>query len=361
MRRWLFIAARNFGDALINRRLIDAVAASFPEDQIEVLTRPAFQVFFRGRAGVGAVHIAAFPMGTVKDFGVGAAWNLLRLCLRLRRKHYDVTVNTTGDVRETSLGWLAGTCVNAAPVWPKSHPAYPLFRPSGAAFFMRQPLRISAATASIYAAHDEMAIQLGCLPEVVERLAKARPARGDFQRDLVGLHPFTTQECKSWEWPSWIVLTERLLAEGLRVRIFCSAKELPEVQAHMQSVMSMPGVESVAGNMENFFLKLQEVAVLVGLDSFVMHAAFALNVPAVLVNGSSDPRAWGPPGVRVLSNEGNCPRHPCNGHPTCGDGVVPSFICIRGISPLRVFDEVRASLAANPPASVAALPAIRRG
>ncbi len=341
VQRWLFIVARNFGDALINRRLIEAVAASFPGDQIDVLTRPSFQDFFRGRLGVGAVHTASFPMGTVKEFGVGPAWHLWRSSLRFRRMKYHFAVNTTGDLREAFLGWLIGARENAGPVWPASHPAGRLFRPRGAELFMQRPLRIPETAVNIYAAHDEMAKQLGCPAEIVEHLARVRPARPSFDKNRIGLHPFTTLECKFWSWAAWIELCEQLLAEGWRVRIFCSLKEMPVVTSHLSAIVSRSGVELVAGNLDNFFLHLREVAVVVGLDSFAMHAAYALGVPAVLVNGANDPRVWAPPGVRVLSNEGHCARHPCHAHPTCGDGVVLPYICIRGISPRSVLDEVR--------------------
>jgi heptosyltransferase-3 len=344
MRRWLFITARNFGDALLARRLIDAVAASFPEDQIEVLTRPQFQEFFTGRPGVCAVHTAMFPMGTVKEFGAGAALRLLCLCLRLRQRHYDWAVNTTGDLRETFLAWLVGPRLNAAPVWAVSHPLCSVFRSRGANFFINRVLPIPGTMLSIYAAHDEMARQMGCSTSVIKRLSEARPERGDFQQNLIGLHPFATQEFKLWNWSSWIVLMEQLLAGGLRVRVFCSPQELSKLKSNLGAVASNPCVEFVAGNLEEFFMGLREVSVVVGLDSFVMHAAYALGVPAVLVNGPNDYRVWGPPGVPVISNEGNCPRHPCSCKPTCGDGIVPLYICIRAISPSHVFAEIRATL-----------------
>jgi heptosyltransferase-3 len=341
MGRWLFIVARNFGDALINRRLIEAVAASFPNNQIDVLTRPQFRDLFLGQTGVAEVHTANFPMGTARNFGWRDAGHLYRVCRRLRGRRYDISVNTTGDIRETFLGWLVGPHENATPLWPVDHPARPLFRPTGANFFARRFFVIPSTEVNIYAVHDEIARQLGCPAALVEKMARIRPARRSFERGLVGFHPMATYDCKLWNWESWIAVAQQLLADNMRVRVFCSAKELEIVQHKLVGIGSPPGVEFVAGNLEDLFHSLREVSAFVGLDSFVMHVAYALNVPAVLVNGPHDPQVWAPPGVRVLSNGGNCPRHPCHCRPTCGDGVVGKYVCVRGITPEQVLQEIR--------------------
>src|SRR6187401_1593992 len=105
MRRWLFVAGRHFGDAIISSRLIDALHASFPQDQFDLLTRKLFVPIFEGRGGVSKLWFSAFPHGGIEPLGFKTFYSFLWNCTRLRRERYDVALNDYGDIRDCLAGW----------------------------------------------------------------------------------------------------------------------------------------------------------------------------------------------------------------------------------------------------------------
>lgn len=85
-----------------------------------------------------------------------------------------------------------------------------------------------------------------------------------------------------------------------------------------------------AGNLDEFFVKLSFTKLLIGLDSFSVHAGYALNVPVIILNGANDYRIFRPPGANVIANENVCAYYPCYNKPKCL-GSKSEYICINSI------------------------------
>ena len=177
--------------------------------------------------------------------------------------------------------------------------------------------------------------------------ARRRDAPRPTKAGLIGIHPFTTMDHKRWTWESWGALVRAMAAQGLRARFFCTPGEVDILRRELPGLVPSEHVETHAGTLADFAAGLREVEVVAGLDSFVMHMAYDLGTPAVLINGSFDPRLAAPPGTRVLSNAAACPRHPCHQFPVCRKVGMSDFACIRRISPEQVLAEI---LAARSPA-----------
>lgn len=333
-RRWVFLVARNYGDALIGRGLVARVLASFPMDEVSILTRPEFAEIFDGLQGLQQLYFAQFPMGTRKRFGIKQALDLCLKLAALRRLRLDFFVNDFGDVRETFLGWLTRPRHNAAPVWPRHHPFRRVIRSRGSRLLISYPLPMPEDVLNVYHAHSYMSESLGCpptapvVPTVRERTAP------------VGLHPFATQECRIWPWDQWRTLTKELIQRGHRVRVFGAPGERGILERELGDLAAAGPVEVVTGRLGDFFRGLRELSLLVALDSFAIHAAYAQQTPAVMLNGANDHRLWQPPGTRVLVNGGACPRFPCYCRPSCVGQGEGEYACIRGISAAAVLREI---------------------
>lgn len=344
-RRWLFIAARNFGDALITSTLVRAVIESFPQDRVEILSRPQFRPIFDRISGVADFHRAAFPMGSVKEFAAREALALGQTVRKLRRARFDCCVNDTGDIREAWLGWMIGPKFNVGPQWHPDNPHLNLIHGWGTKPIINHPIFIPANVLSVYKVRALMACQLGCLPEIVHGMLDPVPkVRAHGGPLVLGVQPYATQDCRLWPWESWCALACEAARHGVQVRIFCSPTERDATGIRLAAALSLPGVELRAAPLESFFQQLTQLTALVALDSFGIHAAWSMGVPAVMINGANDYRLWQPPGTRVLSNGGNCPKFPCYCQPVCGGPDLPENACIREITPAQVWNEVRALL-----------------
>ncbi|MBL9138410.1 MAG: glycosyltransferase family 9 protein [Verrucomicrobiales bacterium] len=336
--RWLFLAARNFGDALISAGLVARVAASFPKDRIEVWTRPQFVDLFRETGGAAEFHVSQFPVGTRKNFGLVEAVRLVVTIGRLRRRRFDVVVNDVGDFRECALVRTLGARRQAAPIWPRRHPALKVFRRWGTHRLVNWPLEVPADVVNIYDVREFVARSLGC-PEQTESRVPRRPKFG-----RVGLHPFATKDCRQWPWDSWRNLARQLASTGQTVVAFGSVQE----RAVLEREFDGEPVTISSGSLVEFLRALDGLDVLVALDSFGIHAASARRTPAVHINGASNHLLWRPPEVRGLVNGGQCPHHPCYCRPKCPAPGIERYACIHGISWQSVLAEVRSVLAAIP-------------
>ncbi|MFA0754180.1 MAG: hypothetical protein IMHGJWDQ_001964, partial [Candidatus Fervidibacter sp.] len=80
---------------------------------------------------------------------------------------------------------------------------------------------------------------------------------------------------------------------------------------------------------------IEQAAVLVGPDSFPIHAALAVGTPVIALFGSTDSfRFRGEEGIKVVEHDLPC--RPCGRHPTCGG----TFTCMA----LITVDEVLAAV-----------------
>jgi heptosyltransferase-3 len=348
MRRWLFVVGRHFGDALISRRLLDAIHSSFPEDRIDLFTRRPFAPLFEGRGGVGTLWFSRFPHGTIEPRGFRDLFGFVSKGLGLRRERYDIALNDLGDLRDCIACYLAGARRVAAPTWPAGHPMAELLRLRGARRLINWPLPVSPDTINIYGIMRTLAGQLGCTPSAadgIEISARRAPAT---QPHAIGLHPFASMECRQWPWALWIDLIQRLLIQGFRVVIFGAPSERSELETRIGSaILSASEVSVVTGELSTFFQGLFGLSAMITLDSFAMHASFQAGIPVIVINGANDHRIWLPPRSRALTNGGGCPLYPCYNRALCVDGSIPRYCCIRDISTESVMKALMEVIADN--------------
>jgi heptosyltransferase-3 len=339
----LLLQARNLGDAVIGSGLVNSFGASFPDAELHLWTRPTFQDLFTGNPHVDRQHHAHFPMGTVKQFDARAAWRLGRILPALRRERFDLCVNTTGDFRENLLGWLVRPRANAAPVWAPGHRYRRLVRP-GLLGLVNRPVPVPKEVLNVYEVRDHLARALGCAQILGPSLPVTpvhRPAGGPLR---VGIHPYASQRSKLWPWENWLSLVRSLLRRGCAVDVFCAANERETVRRELAPVLSMPDVRLSVGPLREFFSRVAALDLLIALDSFSVHAAQALGVPSILLNGANDIALWTPPNSTALSKGEICPWFPCLNKPRCERTPAP-FACMSALTVADVEAAVAACLA----------------
>ncbi|MBV8063036.1 MAG: glycosyltransferase family 9 protein [Nevskia sp.] len=337
-RRVLLLQCRNVGDAVIGTGLVEALGRSAPSLELHVLTRAGFRPLYANSPYVAAVHDAEFPMGSGRRFGAAGAALLLRRVAALRRLRFDRVVNLCGDFRENALGWAIAARGNAGPVWPNGHAQRQHVR-QGLTALVPGALHVAADAPGVYAAVQRLAASLGATAPARQRLydASRQPYLHRPQGGVVGLHPSTSQPCKEWPLPRWKALIGMIREAGHAVVVFGAAAERERLAAVLGG---MPGVELATGSMETFFERLSRVAAFVGLDSFGIHAAHAIGVPSLMLNGANQADLVAPPDTLVIDGGSGLPCHPCYSRPSCVAGPRP-YACIRDIAEARVMRGLR--------------------
>ncbi len=348
-RRVLLLQCRNVGDAVIGTGFSEALGRSERGIELHVLTRAAFRPLYANSPYVAAVHEAEFPMGSGRRFGAAEAAALAARIAGLRRLRFDRVVNLCGDFRENALGWAIGGSGNCGPVWPAGH-AYRQHARQGLTALLPGAVRIAPDAPSVYAAVQSMTTALGATAPARQRLYDAggnayahRP-----QGRVVGLHPSCSQPCKEWPSARWRSLIGLIRADGHAVVVFGAPAERERLAADLDGLLG-PEVELVTGPMDAFFERLSRVAAFVGLDSFGIHAAHAIGVPSVALNGANQADLVIPPDALLVDGGIGVSCHPCFSRPTCSAGPEP-YRCIRGIAEAGVMERLRQLLPAPGPA-----------
>jgi ADP-heptose:LPS heptosyltransferase len=109
------------------------------------------------------------------------------------------------------------------------------------------------------------------------------------------------------EWPEarWRAVVEWLVARGVHVVLTGAPSDLPrarEVHARLAAGLE-PHVTDAAGrrSLAEVAVLLERAALVVSVNTGVMHMAAVLGAPTVSLNGPTSARRWGPVGPRVRS------------------------------------------------------------
>jgi heptosyltransferase III len=333
--KFLILQGRNFGDAVIGSGLIEAIGTWMPDAEIAVLTRPLFVDIFRYNPHVSKVYVANFPMGTDKRFNTKEAWKLTKAVLALRRQRYT-TVSMTGDFRENLLGWIINAKSNVGISWKPGHPYRRLVRQHliGA---LSTAVAIPVDTISIYAAMQMIADRIGASAPARPRLydSTRHPIKHQAVGRTVGVHMSASQECRIWPMRNWRALIGLLRGAGMAVKIFGAPHERARIMADLDGIID-DDVEVVTGSLRDFFLGFSEMQAVVCLDSFAIHAAYAVGVPSIMINGANMAEIWLPPGTELIDGAQGLACAPCMNQPTCL-GTDRPYRCIRDITVERVW------------------------
>jgi heptosyltransferase-3 len=351
--RALLITARNLGDSVIAVSFLACALHDMPNVTWHVLCRPHVSFLFADLVNVEAVTAAQFPMGTAKQFTFRALIELGKKLLGLRRLRVAFSVDLVGDVREVTLGRFISRGRHYSPGWPPGHPFLSMhYLPFG---FMRGRLiEIRPGIVNVYEAYA--LFSKGIAAEIFAAPGKDAPRklRTDDGEDLttsttklrtgppaVGIHPLASQVCKLWKPENWRELIRGMLQRGYRVTLFGAPTERMQLQTLSGDMLDAAAV--VTQGMPEFFSRVRELDLLIGLDSFSIHAAHLCGVPAIMINGSNDPFLFCPAGVTILSVAANCGAQPCLNVPRCV-GSSYEYVCTRGVSVVQVLSKAASIL-----------------
>ncbi len=333
---FLLIQGRNLGDAVIGTGLVEAIGRSFPLSKISVLTRPQFRILYAGNPHVAEIFTADFPMGTVKHFGVRSAIRLAAQIWRLHRRRFGFVVHMGGDFRENVLGWLISPAGNVSSAWALGHPFQRLIR-RGFTSLQTKKVDVGPDVVSVYAAQELLAQALGAESPAQPRLygGDGNAVRHNPAGQTIGLHVAASVDCKKWPVASWRALIAGILSRRMAVRLFGAPDELAAMTADYGDLLG-PSVSISTGPLQSFFVALSEVRAIVCLDSFSVHAAHAIGVPSIMLNGPNLASLVQPPSTEVINGNGGLACAPCFNLPTCGG----EYTCMHRITPGEVLAKI---------------------
>jgi len=337
----LILEFRGFGDAIIKTSLVISLAKSFPEMKIDLFARPSFKDIFANNPYVNKAYFGELPMLRGDRFSFEHSMDFLHSLIRLRKNKYDICLNSIGDFRENTIGFLINPQKNISVMWDKGHPFKYLIR-EGGTFLIHNHILIPEHIVNIYEINHFIVKALGgkyfLPPKLYVKNINENRVRKSLQ--IIGIHPLARQACRLWDFEKWCLLCEKLRERDFVVWIFCASVEKNFIQEKFGRILKEGDITIQAGSLNDFFEKLLQIDLLIGLDSLSSHAAYACNVPSIILVGPSDDRVWKvPANSQLVHKRDSCNHYPCFTRAKCG-GKDYEYICMKSIQVQDVMENV---------------------
>lgn len=337
------VQCRGLGDAVISTSLINSIHESWPGVQIDVWASPMLKPVFDMHPHVNKCLLQPFPLIGRHRGTWFSLMDMVGVLRGIRSEHYDLCLNTVGDVRENILTRLAGAKATLSVVWDEHHPFRQLIRP-GLSRLIRQNVEIPMESVNIYGVLEQIAASLGCKHMAAAGFEGAKSGsepKGEYAGGMrIVIHPLAGHPSREWPIDKWNELVAELVAGGHRVVIVGDPSKRRELKEKFATWRLEPRVSIVTDNVSGFLDVLRQAEAFIGLDSFGAHAAYSVGLPVVMINGSNDPRVWAPPGAEVVGDGGGCKNYPCYNRPKCVS-TDAEYACVQSVETLEVMSALR--------------------
>ena len=340
--RLLVIRLDLLGDAVFSLPAIKALAAGFPQAELDVLALPYTAPLLRTVPEIHRVYeldvnVYRRPSGLLR------LRSLVAIVRLLRDRHYDVAISLSrlvGGIFAVASGarWRAGP--GAETYWGCFNVPLPGRRYASGEHEIDFCLGIAGA--------------LGARPdESVPRLAAPSPQDGPSslkaQQPYVAIVPGASNgSAKQWPVRYWAELVERLVKQGFSVAV-CGAASERDLARQLTLSVDVPVTDLVGRtSIPELSRVLAGAALVIGGDTGPLHVAAALDRPVLGIYGPTDPVNTGPRSARARVLRSGIECSPCYDLRSPAECKLPdkSVRCMWLIQPTDVFTAAMDLLAA---------------
>lgn len=303
----LVLKADHLGDLMTAAPAVRSLANHFPQARITLAGSNTGADLYRA---LGLIHDAIGLAGP--SIRVPSWRGLFRIASVIRRQKFDLVVNFRHDIHDIIFAFMC----KGRFLCTYDH--------KGLGALATHPGQ--APLEDVYEAENHLRLvrNLGVEPVPLDvppdSAAEKRVAMLLGQGRWTVLHPVARTPAKQWPMSAFAELAKRLVDRGMQVVCVGDVEDRGPCEAVLGG---LAGSLNLAGRLSfsELFALLRKANNFVGVDSFVMHAAHAIDLPAVAIfSGTNLSKRWAPPSVRVIANPVPCaPCHleRCNvdGHP----------------------------------------------
>ena len=284
--RLLVTRLQFLGDVLLSLPLVRSLRSTFPNAEIDYLTRDPAAEMLRGEPGFARVF--RLPE---KPEGARAMLGLIR---QLRARGYSAVIDLYSNPRSALMMWLTGARMRIGGNRRGRRHLYthattvPPYVRSAADHHLQfgKPLGVNGETSK---------------PTLSISEAEGRAARALFEqlgvngrRPLIGIHPGGKWEVKRWPVDQFVSLVERLVdRHGMQPVVFCGRGEAQYRRA-LQVRLGERAVYPPTLPVRETAAMIEALDGLVVCDGGIMHVSVAVGTPTVGIFGSSEPDIWFP-------------------------------------------------------------------
>ncbi len=330
----LIVRLSALGDTLMSTPVAQALREAFPNAYIGWVVETRCAPVVEGNPFINRVHCWD---KTLKGFGA--------IVREIRREGYELALDVQGLLKSALIPWLARIPYRVgfadAREGASRFLTHPIPPPPPVPFASHRNLQLLSAL-GIPVDPKRHRLFFPLTDSNRQIAAQKLTSLGIEPKRFAVLAPATTRPQKHWIETRWSELAERLWRE----------MNLPSVLLGGRS--DLPLLERIAKNckaplpiicdlsLKDAVAVIEMASVLVGPDSFPIHAALAVRTPTIALFGPNDPfRFRSEDGILVLDHDLPC--RPCRRRPTCGG----AFTCMALITVDEVVAAIERSIRAS--------------
>ena len=332
---------RHLGDAVILSGFVRALKRYNPDIEIDLLGRPEMEAVTASFCDFRKYIPINLPSFGHHKKQLKEMILAFRTMLQVRRCKYDYCINLVGDTRENLVGTISGAEHNIAPIWEHGHPFNKHIRSTWAHSLIDYGVVIPSELNNIYDSIGYFAVKLGLQP--IKWTLDSKPSQLTMSQSLVAIHPGASQPSKRWLPDKWKDVIRRLQADGRKVMLLGSPSDRSNLLDTFNEEIITFSLNVVTESLPLVLESMSKADILVGMDSFSVHAAQAIGVPVVVLHGPYNPAVMTPPCGASLSSGHLCTAFPCFNKPSCL-GTEFEYICVQGIDAGDVINAVNERL-----------------
>jgi ADP-heptose:LPS heptosyltransferase len=336
----LLVEPFQMGDILSLTPLIDPLLTRFPGCKLFFLTKPSSAALLRLDTRVTGVLEFDFiwsDYGLKRKVNMGYLLRLIRFMWSLRRCHFDLGIDTRGDVRSQILLSLAGCHTRIG------YHRYLASNVCVKGWLLNRSLAGSATPIHRYDWNLNLLALAGCASGLPARFPSFKPSLTGAavpSGPYVLIHVGGGWEFKRWGEEKWASLIGRLISSGRKAVVIGAAqeKEILEGIRGMLGSSIEEGLTFRTTSLQELIALVSACELFVGLDSGPMNLAVCLGKPVVALFGPGDSTMWYPYHSRE-SLVHHAEKFPCN---PCDQSFCrfPKHSCMNDIDVEEVFRKI---------------------
>lgn len=301
VRKILVINLAFIGDVLLATPVCRGLRAAYPNAWIDLLVVPINEPIADGNPYIDRVLIYD-KRGRHK--GLGELWKLIKA---LRREKYDLGLTMNFASRGAMLAWASG--IKRRVGYNRQHSGWFL---TDIADSSRAQIRHETENnLAILHPLDISVTDTGLAFQVRETDRQSLFQKKLFsQRPAIAICPFGSNPKKSWSLAGYAELVKVLVDtwDCFLIGAAADQKDLEKIADQSSRRVRILAGELTLGELAAF---LQEVKLLISVDTGPMHLANAVGTPVIALFGPTDPRIWGPRGSNDQVIKVEVPCSPC--------------------------------------------------
>lgn len=338
MARILIIRLSALGDVAMTIPVVYSLAVQYPQHEITVLSRAAFQPLFQGLPSN-----VSFMIADLKGRHEGI-WGLNRLYAELRSLHFDFVADFHHVLRSKYLCFrFRLSCIPIASICKGR---------AGKKRLVRRYHKVLENQKSSFERYTDTLVKLG-FPLSLDFSSIYGEGKGDFSeieqitgpkanQKWIGIAPFAKHTGKIYPLDLQEQVVAHFAAEP-NVKVFLFGGGKSEQEVFDAWTVKYPSVISMIGklNMRTELNLMSHLDVMLSMDSANMHLASLVNIPVVSVWGATHPHAgfmgWKQLPINTAQLDLSC--RPCSvyGQKPCWRG---DYACLKEIKPEQVIGKI---------------------